>query len=398
MRLALILALGTALSVGAVAVAQQTTQAPLGGNRPVKAAAAAPKYDPTKPYPAYTAPRLKIGQPDLQGVWSNASLTTQSRPASAKDRAAFTEEEVRKLEAAVIEEVEEGNKRTDPNSGADFKQPSNVRPEFAAAGGAVGGYNRGWLDPGNHVMRVNGEPRTSLYTTPTGSPPPRKANATPAAAPAPSAAVALLGASPIARGGAFDNMESRGAGERCIVSFGRNGGPPMFANGFYNNNYQISQSPQAIVIQVEMNHDARIIRLNSKHRTDDVRPYFGDSIGWFEGDTLVVETTNIPQSQQFMGSWKDLKVTERFKRVAEDRLLYQFTIDDRTLWDAPWGGEYEFHPLEVQRLYEYACHEGNYALHGIMSGARVQEAKAEAKAAEAAKAGAKPAAKPKGGQ
>ncbi|MDP3740575.1 MAG: hypothetical protein Q8R02_24525 [Hyphomonadaceae bacterium] len=396
MRLALILALGTALSVGAVAVAQQTTQAPLGGNKPVKAATA-PKYDPTKPYPAYTAPRLKIGQPDLQGVWSNASLTTQARPAAVKDKKAYTEEEVAKLEAAVVEEVEEGNKRTDPNAGAEIKSEANIRPEFAAAGGAVGGYNRGWLDPGNHVMRVNGEPRTSLYTTPTGAAPPRKTGAAPAAAPAPAASVALLGASPVARGGSFDNMESRGAGERCIVSFGRNGGPPMFANGFYNNNYQIVQSPNSVAIIVEMNHDARIIRLNSKHRNDDVRPYFGDSIGWWEGDTLVVETTNIPQSQQFMGSWKDLKVTEKFKRVADDRLYYSFTIDDPTLWDAPWGGEYEFHPLEPSRLYEYACHEGNYALHGILAGARVQEARAAEKAAVDAKA--KPGAKPaKGGQ
>ena len=177
---------------------------------------------------------------------------------------------------------------------------SVTRPEFLAAGGAVGGYNRGWLDPGNHVMRVNGEPRTSIITTPNGQPPARKAGATAAPAPPPSF-VALLGTSPTPRGGAFDNPESRGAGERCIVSFGRNGGPPMFANGFYNNNYQIVQSPNAVVIVVEMIHDARIVRLNSKHRTDDVRPYFGDSIGWWEGDTLVVETTNIPQSQQFIG-------------------------------------------------------------------------------------------------
>jgi hypothetical protein len=396
-RHAAILALGTALCLAAPAIAQappaaeQTTKA-LGGDRiaPVKARS----YDHTKPYPAYTAPRLAIGQPDLQGVWSNASLTPQGRPAALKDKKAYTEEEVAKMEAAVVAEVEEGNARTDPNAGAEIKSEANIRPEFAAAGGAVGGYNRGWLDPGNSVMRVNGEPRTGLYTTPNGQAAPRKAGAVTAPAQVP-AFVSLLGASPIARGGAFDNMESRGAGERCIVSFGRNGGPPMFANGFYNNNYQITQSPNAIAISVEMNHDTRIVRLNSKHRSDDVRPYFGDAIGWFEGDTLVVETTNIPQSQQFMGSWKNLKVTEKFKRVAEDRLLYQFTVADPDTWDAPWGGEYEFHPLEPARLYEYACHEGNYALHGIMSGARVQEANAAAKAAAAAKPAAKPA---KGGQ
>ena len=390
MRYACLLALGTALCLAMPAMAQETTTKPLAGKN--GAAPRSLKYDPTKPYPAYTAPRLKIGQPDLQGVWSNATLTPPTRPAALKDKKAYTEEEVAKMEQAVVAEVEEGNRRTDPNSGAEDKDAyKNIRPEFAAAGGAVGGYNRGWLDPGNTVMRVNGEPRTSLLTTPNGQMPPRKQGATGAGAQPQPAFYSLLGASPTPRGGAFDNPESRGS-ERCITSFGRNGPPPMFANGFYNNNYQIVQSPNAVLIDVEMIHDARIIRLNAKHRTDDVRPYFGDSIGWFEGDTLVVETTHFPQSQAYAGSWKNLKVTERFKRVAEDRLLYQFTVEDPDTWDAAWGGEYEFHPLEPQRLYEYACHEGNYALHGVLSGARVQEARAAEKAAADAKA--QPAAKP----
>ena len=332
------------------------------------------KYDPTKPYPEYKAPRTSWGAPDITGVWSNASLTPMSRPATLKDQAVYTEDQVAKLEGDVQIEIDEGNARTDPNAPADFVAKSSVqRPEFAAAGGDVGGYNRGWLDPGNHVMRIDGEPRTSLITTPNGAPPPRKADAKPPGSGTPSF-YALLGDSPTPKGGAFDNPESRGAGERCIISFGRNAGPPMFANGFYNNNYHFVQTPDHVMINVEMNHDSRIIRLNSEHRTDDVRPYFGDSIGWWEGETLVVETTNIPQSQQFMGSWKDLKVTEKFRRVAEDRLYYGFTVDDPTMWDAAWGGEYEFHPLEQQRLFEYACHEGNYALHGILAGARVQEA------------------------
>jgi hypothetical protein len=146
----------------------------------------------------------------------------------------------------------------------------------------------------------------------------------------------------------------------------------MFANGFYNNNYQIVQSRDAVAINIEMVHDTRIIPLNAKHRTDGIRPWFGDSIGWYEGNTLVVETTNIPQRLAFNGSWENLKVTERFTRVAKDRILYQFTIDDPTLWDKPWGGEYEFAPL-VGRIQEYACHEGNYALEGILAGAREQE-------------------------
>ncbi|MDP3739304.1 MAG: hypothetical protein Q8R02_18085 [Hyphomonadaceae bacterium] len=386
MRYALILTLGTALSVGAFAAFAQTPA------KPAAAAQSAPKYDPTKPYPAYTAPRLKIGQPDLQGFWANTTLTKLTRPAGVGSLV-YTEEQVAKLEQEMVEEIEEGNAPTAKDAPAAYVIPKNIKPEYLAGGGATGGYNRFWIDPGNHVMRVNGEPRSSILTTPNGLTPARKTGAVTAPAPEQPSFIKLLGASPTPRGGSFDNPESR-ATERCIVSFGRNAGPPMFANGFYNNSYQLVQSPDHVVIMTEMVHDARIIRLNSKHRTDGMRPYFGDSIGWFDGDTLVVETTNIPQSQQFMGAWKDLKVTEKFKRVAGDRLYYSFTVEDPTLWDAPWGGEYEFAALNGN-MYEYACHEGNYAMHGILSGARVQEARAAAEAAKAAKPGAKPA---KGGQ
>ena len=389
MRYALILALGTALSVGAVAALAQTPA------KPAAQAAATAKYDPTKPYPAYTAPRLKIGQPDLQGFWANTTLTKMTRPAGV-NALVYSEEDVAKLEHEMVKEIEEGQAPTAKDAPAEYVIPKNIKPEYLAGGGATGGYNRFWIDPGNLVMRVNGQPRSSIITTPNGQVPARKAGATPAPAPEQPNFIKLLGPSPTPRGGSFDNPETR-ATERCIISFGRNAGPPMFANGFYNNSYQLVQSPSAVMIATEMVHDARIVRLNSKHRTDGIRPYFGDSIGWWEGDTLVVETTNIPQSQQFMGSWKDLKVTERFKRVADDRLYYGFTVEDPTLWDAPWGGEYEFAALNG-RMYEYACHEGNYAMHGILAGARVQEAKAAAAEAEKAKAAAKPAAKPAKGK
>jgi hypothetical protein len=148
----------------------------------------------------------------------------------------------------------------------------------------------------------------------------------------------------------------------------------MLANGFYNNDYEFVQSRDAVAIVVEMVHDTRVIRLNAAHRTDGLRPWMGDSIGRFEGDTLVVETTNIPRAQAYHGSWRDLKVTERFTRVAPNRLLYQFTVEDPAMWDKPWGGEYEFSPLKGQ-LYEYACHEGNYALRNMLAGARAKDAK-----------------------
>jgi len=151
----------------------------------------------------------------------------------------------------------------------------------------------------------------------------------------------------------------------------------MLPNGFYNNNYHLVQSRNAVVIMTEMVHDARVIPLvaskaSAKHRTDGVRPYFGDSVGWWEGDTLVVETTNYPRSQAYNGAWENLKVTENFTRTAPDRLRYKYTVEDPAVWDAPWGGEYEFAPLGGI-MYEYACHEGNYALEGILAGAREAE-------------------------
>lgn len=343
---------------------------------PLTAAAADAKAAPAKAAAPYKVPRNAFGQPDLAGFWSNATLTPMTRRPQFKNQLNYTPEQVKEMEANAAAEVEEGNQDTDPNAPAEApKAPpnANIRPEFAAAGGDVGGYNRGWLDPGSHVMRVNGEPRTSLITTPDGQIPPRKAGA----APAPRFGAGM---------GSFDSYETRSLGERCIMSFGRNAGPPMFPNGFYNNNYQFIQTKDAVLVEVEMIHDLRVIPLNAKHRTDGVRPWMGDSIGWYEGDTLVVETTNLPQAQHFMGSWKNLKVTEKFTRVGPHRVHYQFTVEDPDTWDKPWGGEYEFLPLDG-RIYEYACHEGNYALPGILAGARAEEAqKAEAAKAAAEKA------------
>jgi hypothetical protein len=327
--------------------------------------------------PPFKVPRNIYGQPDLSGNWSNATLTPETRPPGLGTRATLTEAEVKKLEAQATTEVEQGNESIDPTLGAPKvggEVKAGIRPEYAAAGGAVGGYDRGWLEPGSTVMRVRGEPRTSFLTTPDGQAPKRKAGA-----PAPAGFNAAMYRN------SADNPETRALGERCIMSFGRNAGPPMFPNGFYNNNYKFVQGPDTVAILVEMVHDVRMIRLNGTHRTDGIRPWMGDSIGRWEGDTLVVETTNIPMRQAYRGSWENLKVTERFTRVAKDRIHYGFQIDDPTLWDAPWGGEYEFSPLNGE-IYEYACHEGNYALPGIMAGARAEEAEAAAKAAEAAKA------------
>ena len=319
----------------------------------------------------FKPPKNMFGQPDLTGTWSNATLTPTSRPAAYGLRSMHTPEEVRILESAGAEKDAAAASTT-----IEVKATDNV-----------GAYDRAWIDGGTRVMRVRGEPRTSLLTTPDGQVPPRKGAAPrvlPADAGSPEAGLAAAkaaaatdifagqGSVAAARAGTYDNPENRSLGERCLISFGRNGGPPMFPNGWYNNNMHLVQSPDAVAIEIEMVHDVRIIRLNDKHRTDGVRPWFGDSIGRYEGDTLVVETTNIPQRQAFNGSWENLTVTERFTRVGPDRIHYQFSINDPTMWDQPWGGEYEFYPLNG-RIQEYACHEGNYALEGILAGAREEE-------------------------
>lgn len=328
--------------------------------------------------PGYKVPRSDDGHPDISGQWSNATLTPESRPASAGDRRRATPAEIAKAEGEIVKEIAEGNRPTDPNKGA-FKVGGELpaadsafnKPQYIAAGGAVGGYDRGWLDTGDRMMRVAGEPRTSILTTTNGRAPARKSDA-------PQIRRTSM---PGGASAQTDNPEARSLGDRCIISFGRNGGPPMLANGFYNNNYLIVQTKDAVAINIEMVHDIRIIPVNAKHRTDGVRPYFGDSIGWWEKDTFVVETTNIPQVQNYQGSWERLKVTERFTRVGPDRLHYAFTIEDPQTWDQPWGGEYEFAPLNG-RVQEYACAEGNYALEGILAGAR-QEDRVAAQAAAA---------------
>ena len=371
MRRALILALGTALATTSLAMA-----APDAPAQPAKAGKAK-AVDPTVSPPGWVAPKNAMGQPDFSGYWSNATMTPVTRNPKLTDKLVIPDAQAASLEKVFADALAAADAPTDQTKGpgavTDPNSPEaqlvKIRPDFAAAGGDVGGYNTFWIDPGNHMMRVNGEYRSSILTTPNGMPPARKAGAPPG------------------RGfprDIYDSYENRSLGERCIMGFGANAGPPMLANGYYNNNYYIQQSPDAVVIQVELIHDARIIRLKGGHRTDGVRQWMGDSIGHFEGNTLVVETTNIPQGQAFMGSWKNLKVTERFTRVSPTRINYQFQVEDPDTWDKPWGGEYDFAPLNGI-VYEYACHEGNYALPAILAGARRQEQEAAAKGAPATK-------------
>jgi hypothetical protein len=324
---------------------------------------------PTRSAPAYVAPTNGFGQPDLQGTWTNATLTTLTRPAQYGDRLVMTPDEVKKLEGDNAAQVVEGNKPTDP------KVKTTDLP-YACGRGFVGagcGYNAAWIDPGTAVMRVNGEPRTSFITNPAnGRMPPLKPGIT---------APTRGGFSPAAMAKRADNPETMSLGERCVMSFGASAGPVMLPL-LYNNNYKIVQSRDTVAIWIEMVHDVRMIHIGAQHRTDGARPWMGDSIGWYEGKTLVVETTNFPRQQNLGGSSANLKVTERFTRVGPTRVLYQFTVSDPTVWDQPWSGEYEFGATKGI-LYEYACHEGNYALADMLAGARADEAAAAAKSAAA---------------
>jgi hypothetical protein len=168
-----------------------------------------------------------------------------------------------------------------------------------------------------------------------------------------------------------DGPEGRALGERCLLSFGSASGPPMLPV-MYNSYYQIVQSPGYVMILVEMVHDARIIRIQDQHTPGGIKKWMGDSVGRWEGDTLVVETRNFRPEQSFRGSSESTVVTERFTRVGKDKIIYRFTVDDPTTFTSSFTGELPFVTVDAN-IYEYACHEGNYALPGILSGAREAE-------------------------
>jgi hypothetical protein len=318
---------------------------------------------------AYKAPRAIDGQPDLEGTWTNATLTPFERAPALGERKVFTPQEVKEIEGRRAQVIREGNA---PTVGEfDLSTPCYAANITAGGGTSDCGYNAFWTDHGDTVNRVNGEPRSSMVTFPANGRLPPRLPRQPRTGPAPvRGQYGAVGANP----------EEQTIAERCITSFANHAGPVMLPS-FYNSNYQIVQGRDSVAILVEMIHDVRVIKLNAEHGT--VRRYYGDSIGHYEGDTLVVETINYSPNEDFRGAGPNLKVTERFTRVGPTRLLYQFKVEDPTVWATPWGGEYEFTPAKGP-VFEYACHEGNYALAGILAGARAAEAEAKAKQSAAA--------------
>src|SRR5688572_4098120 len=327
-------------------------------------------------------PRTADGRPDLQGNWTNATITPLERM-RPNTPLVLTEEAARDDENKTQAALDAREAPSDPNRGAppvggEVRKSPNAEPTYlelwwGAGGSTVGGYNSFWVDPGDRVLRVDGQPRSSIIIDPPNG---RVPGYTEAAR----ARMAKAAAIRKTQGGEFDHPELRPPAERCITSFGNNAGPPMLPNYFYNNSYTIVQSKDTVVILTEMVHDARVVRMNGTHPPAGLRKWFGDSIGRWEGDTLVIETTNFHPSHGYRGAWENLKVTERISRRDAKTLNYRFTVEDPTTFTAPFTGELVFNAMAPgEMVYEYACHEANYGLEGVMSGARAQEREAAKK-------------------
>jgi hypothetical protein len=290
------------------------------------------------PLAAQQVPRTADGHPDLQGIWTNATITPLERLPQFKDRPSLSEKE------AVTYET-----RVDMEFNADRRGATAEQDRDAA-------YNRLFLDRGDKLARVDGVARTSLIIDPAdGKVPALTANARQRMA--------------LRLRNSFDSVKDRPLGERCLLGFGSTSGPPMLPV-LYNNNYQIIQTAGAVMILVEMVHDVRIIRTDgSPHLPAAIRKWTGDSIGHWEGETLVVDTTNFTDKTRFRGSGENLHVIERLTRVDQNTILYRVTIDDPESFAKAWTLEYPF-LATAGPIYEYACHEGNYAMPDILGGAR----------------------------
>jgi hypothetical protein len=288
----------------------------------------------------FTPPRTPDGKPDLQGVWTNVTLTPLERPSELKDKAFFTPAEAAQYEKDVV-------------------QRNNADRRDGSAEADVGrAYNNFWYDRGTKVIPAL---RTSLIVDP---PDGRVPPLTPAAQQRVAAQAEARRLHP------SDGPEDRALTERCILW--PTAGPPMLP-GPYNNNYQIVQGPGYVMIVVEMIHDVRIIPTDGRpHLPSNIRQWMGDPRGHWEGNTLVVDTTNFTGKTTVRGSGENLHLVERFTRVSPDTILYEFTVDDPASFTKPWTAQVPMAKMDGP-LVEYACHEGNYAMSGILGGARADE-------------------------
>ena len=316
--------------------------------------------------------RTSSGKPDLTGSYDAGTLTPMNRPVAFGDKRFMTREEADALLAASpLAALELASEDSDPNRGAP-KKGGDGNQAFGAGG--VGGYNAFWIDPGSDVFMIDGKIRTSIvYDPPNGRQPPMTIKAQMKMADNFSSFIHHNDgtASWLANDGPgpFDGPESLALAERCLLGF--SGGPPQVPS-LYNNFTKITQTEDHVVILIEMVHDARIIRLNSEHGPSSERKWLGDSIGHWDGDTLVVDTINFRDTTGLAGADENLHLTERFTMQEDGNVIYNFTVDDPTAWTASWSGEYIWKGGD-DKVYEYACHEGNYAMGNILRGARLLE-------------------------
>ena len=297
----------------------------------------------------YEPPRTVNGKPDLQGTWSNASITTLERNVRYTGSTLSNDEVIR----ATDDHPQNVRLATDDNMVA------GQLPDGTDLGRGRG-YNAFWIDPGTKFGLINGEHRTAWIVDPVdGRIPYNDAGR---------ARKAMLRE----KSSSFDGPQSRPLAERCI-STGLRTGPPMI-NGLYNNNYEFVQTADYIVLRTEMISHARIIPINSEHKMATLAPMFGESVAHWDGDTLVVETTNFSpmQEEAAISLTSSGKVVERFTRVSKEQIVYEFTVDDPAYYSQPWHGELSFLSTP-SKVYEFACHEGNYAMSGILAGARRAE-------------------------
>jgi len=302
-------------------------------------------------------------RPSFDGVWTNASATRLERPQNFR-QLVVPAAEADAIAAASIERSKAANARSDLNMGA-FKDANSQA-----------GYNSFWTDPGIGLMKVRGEARSSHITDPEDGRIPFKDRAKSLALPIREGVEYRSGK------GAYEGPEDLPLRERCLIAQSDGGGPVML-NGLYNNNYGFHLTSGYLVIEVEMVHDARVIpiyasaeKARAAHKPAVIKPWLGDSVAWWEGDTLVAETRNVHPVQESRTSTPlspEGVVTERFTRISEGELLYQFRVDDPVHYTKAWSGEYTFKPTKGV-IYEYACHEGNYSIPGILAGARLKEA------------------------
>jgi hypothetical protein len=273
------------------------------------------------------------GHPDLQGTWDFAQLTPFERPGAFAGKSSISDEEA---EEFAQQRIENGNK---DNRGG------------GAAADVERAYNDFWWDYGKRIAK-----QTSLVVDPPdGRVPPLTAEAQKRAAD---------------RRGRYDNPEERPLAERCVLGF--NSGPPMIPSA-YNNNMQLVQTRDHVVILNEMIHSARIVPLDGRaHAPANIRSLTGDSVGHWDGDTLVVDTTNFSQEAGFRGASSKMHLVERFTRVDKDTLRYEFTVDDPSTWTAKWSASIPMARTD-ELIYEYACHESNYGLEGVLKGARFED-------------------------